>query len=128
MTTETKKRDTGSRVQAASAASGSVPRFSKFSGVKRNYIIVKRLGVGAESSVRKDPAPADAFAPSCSRTCYIVSVEPYFDRYVHRSEEKNFKILFPFLTFVQSFKIYEFSTLQLIIWQILRISQHGMIF
>jgi len=48
-----------SRVHTAPAAasSSSVPRFSRFSEVKRNYIIVKRLGVGAG-----DPAKGSSVA------------------------------------------------------------------
>lgn len=69
MTSGTKERQDAacSRVQAASAANGSIPRFSRFSGVKRNYIIVKRLGVGADSPVRKDLMPADAPATAFVR-------------------------------------------------------------
>lgn len=54
-----------------------VPRFSRFSGVKRNYIIVKRLGVGAAPNPAKGSPPADAAAAGTRspqwRRAYLVA-------------------------------------------------------
>lgn len=107
MTTGTReKRDAAcSWVQAASAVSGSVPRFSKFSGVKRNYIIV--FGRGS-----REPCAKGSCAGWCIRAFLralvraTVPVKLYFDRYIRRPEvpkEKALNILFPFLHFHPEF-------------------------
>lgn len=74
-----------SEVQRGAAprrAPRNVPRFSGFTGVKRNYIIVKRSGVGAPGPGDPADAPAAPAAPVAPATYlphFLLHPRPLFN-------------------------------------------------